>query len=125
MHDNLDTVLRAGADQVAGAARPLDAKLVRARGDRFRRRAAAGLGRGPQVASPRGPLRLVAPGRYVDGVPNPVSFAIPGSGGPARITVVVDLGSPGYIVYRRPTLLRRDPATGRWLTVALTSRTGT
>lgn len=143
MRDDLDAALRAGASQVAEAARPPAAELVRARGDRLRRRARAGTAvlvvtalagtlaaarvlagpeHGTRAVSALDPLRLVAPSRYVAGVPNPVSFAIPGGGAPAVVTVQVDLGSPRYVVYRRPALLRRDPATGRWLAVALTSR---
>lgn len=143
MRDNLDAVLRAGADQVAEAARPPGAGLARAKGDGLRRRAAAGpavlvvialigafavvrvlagLGHGTQVAGPRDTLRLVAPSVYVDGVPNPVSFAIPGSGAPATVTVEVDVGRPRYVVDRQPALLRRDPATGRWLVVAVQRR---
>jgi hypothetical protein len=143
MLDNLDAVLRAGADQIAEAARPPAAGLVRARGDKQRRQAiagtavlvlialtgvlavlpvAAGLGRSTQAAGPRNPLRLVAPRTYIEGIPNPVRFHIPGSGVAATVTVEVDLGRPGYAGYRQPALLRR--AAGSWQPVTVESRHG-
>ena len=138
MRDDIATALRAGSQEFADTVRPPAAGLVRARGDKRRRRLAAGSaaiavllaggvvtgyqviagrpGGAGSVLTDRG-LDLVAPSRYAEGLPNPVSFTVPGTGSAATVTVSIDLGRPRYVVYRKPVVLRRDAAAGRWVSV--------
>lgn len=147
MLDRLEEALRSGADQFAETVRAPSAELVRARGDQRRVRAVVGgatvvaivlavaiaaplvvtgFGHGG-IASPSArSLHLKAPATYLAGVPNAVTFTIPGQRRPAAVTVKLSLGKPSYIVDRfsHPVVLRRDPISNRWLGVALTSRNG-
>jgi hypothetical protein len=143
MHDKLGSALLAGSEQFAETVHPVPVGLVRTRGDRRRQRAVvvsavlaivavtgvltgyealAGAmpGHDQPVTRQGHSLNLVAPRRYVEGVPNPVSFTIPGTGWPGMATVQVELGKPRYLVYREPVVLRRDPTSGRWVAVPLT-----
>jgi len=131
------TALREGTERFAEAVRPAGAEQIRARGEQRRRRqvtgsaafallAVAGLLGGyealgaapgsPTGVSDRG-LALVAPVSYLAGVPSAVTFAISGTGRRGTVRVEVNLGRPRYAVYRKPVVLRKDPATGRWLSV--------
>jgi hypothetical protein len=146
MLDRLEAVLRTGADQFAETVWAPSAELIRARGDRRRMRSAAGSavaaaivvtvavaatqaltgsGHAGFTAISLSSLRLNAPSTYLAGVPNPVTFTIPGQHHPATVTVKLDLGKPSYAVDGKgPIVFRRDPVTNRWLVVALTSTSG-
>lgn len=139
MRDDLGLVLRTGSEQLADTVRVPAAEQVRARGEQRRQRLAmgsAGLavlavsgglagyltvagphGRGGPVSHGGHGLQLIAPRRLAMGVPNPVSFVVPGSGSVTTVTVRVDLGHPSYVVYRQPVVLRHDSLTGRWIPV--------
>ncbi len=132
------TALREGSERFAEAVRPAAAEQIRARGEQRRRRqvtgtaafallAMAGLlggyealgataSSGPASAGDRG-LALVAPVSYLIGVPSAVRFMIPGTGRRGTVRVDVNLGRPRYTVYRKPVVLRKNPATGQWLSV--------
>jgi hypothetical protein len=130
---DVETALLAGSGEFAETLRPAEAKFVRVRGERRRRRAVAGCaatlaiataaalggyrilaagstGREPAAA---GGLSLATPSRYMQGVLTPVTFTIPGIGVRTHLTVNVSLGSPSYRTSWMPEFTRRDSVTGR------------
>ena len=142
---DLERVLRAGAQQFAETVRPPAAPSVRRRADRRRRSRSiaagalavgvlAGAAVGYRLAIVPGPaklahhrlnaIRLDAPSRYVRGVPNSVTFAIPASSSGLVRTVRLELGRPGYPAVRALAVLRHDPASGQWRRLALSPNAG-
>jgi hypothetical protein len=144
MCEDVATALRSGSEQFAEAIQLAPAELIRARGSRRRRRAAAGsaalcalavagivigyLALARPGASPpatrSGPLQLVAPRVYVQGMPSQIAFVIPATGQPATVTVHVDLGHPSSAIYLKPVVQRAGPVTGQWTQVPVTYQNG-
>lgn len=141
MPDDFETVLRAGAQQFAGATVPVTAELVRARGNQRQHRlmaagaaiavlviaggavaAAGGLARqhrAPAISREGIGLRLTAPREYTAGLPNPVSFTISNPGHARIVTVDLNLGESYHSTYRKAIVERFDVTSGKWITIGL------